>query len=134
VKNLTVGLEPALLGPDFKISEELQERGIIDFLAVGHENPVEGRENPGFPIDQGAIAVESQDSEATEVEHGVQRLTRGLRRGLPWFAAPWLCSFRRLQLPLVAGCRAVQNWRLCSSRLPDFERLRQLKGDSGFGR
>src|ERR1700732_4003377 len=99
LKNLTVGLELALLGPDFEISEELQERGVINFLAVGHENAVQGRENPSFPIDQGAIAVESQDPEAIEVEHlGVQTNSR-IVRGLPSFAAPGLGSFAAFGLP-----------------------------------
>src|ERR1700730_630235 len=95
LKNLTVGPELALLGPDFEISEELQERGVINFLAVVQENRVQGRKNPSFPIDQGAIAVESQCSEAVEVEHGVQTHSRIYR----WAAVFCRSVFR-------AGCRA----------------------------
>src|ERR1700704_7016906 len=76
LKNLTVGLELALLGPNFEIPEELQQRGVINFLAVGPENAVQGRENSSFPIDQGAITVESQRSKAVEVEHGARTHSR----------------------------------------------------------
>ena len=52
-KNLTVGLELALLGPDFEVSKELQQPGVINFLAVGHENSVQGRAESPFPSRSG---------------------------------------------------------------------------------
>src|SRR4029077_6672239 len=109
----------------------LQEGDVINVLAVGHENAVQGRENPSFPIDQGAIAVESQDPEAIEVEHGCRR---GLCR---WAAFFGLLLGWALSLPpasLRAGCRAHRKWHLRQSPLPQLERPRQLKGDSGLGR
>jgi hypothetical protein len=53
----------------FEVAIKFQERGVVNLFAVGREDAVQSRKKSSFPVDQRAVAVESENFEAAEVEH-----------------------------------------------------------------
>ena len=82
LENLAIGTELALFGFRFEFRVKTQEFGVGDGLAVAGENRAQRGEYPGLPVDQGAVAVESQETELIEVQHAARKKrTQGF--------APW---------------------------------------------
>lgn len=68
-QNFAIGMEFALLTQLFEVAIKFQERGIINLLAVGRQDAVQGGKKARFPIDQRAVTIEGENLEAAEVKH-----------------------------------------------------------------
>jgi hypothetical protein len=71
-----------LFGLRFEFRVKAQEVGVGDGLAVAGENRAQRGEYPGLPVDQGAVAVEGQETEWSKFN--MRRARKRAQGFTPW--------------------------------------------------
>jgi hypothetical protein len=81
-EDFAIGLKRRLFRAEFEVSIELEQSCIVHFLCVGRQNAMKNGKDTGFPLNQGSVAIEGEDLEAAEVDHGVWVLSQ--TQGSAW--------------------------------------------------
>jgi hypothetical protein len=74
LQHFTVAPIRSLLGARLKVAIALKDCGVVNIFAMRGKNAVHAAENSLIPVDESAVAIESENFEPAEVEHGAGHL------------------------------------------------------------
>jgi hypothetical protein len=70
LQNFAIAPVWSLLGTRLEVAIKLEDRSVVSILAMGGEDTMHAAQNSFLPVDEGAVAIESENFKSAEVEHG----------------------------------------------------------------
>src|ERR1700758_787556 len=78
-QNLAIRLEGWLFGTLLEVSVELEDGSVVNMFGMRRKDAVKRWKQSGLPVNKGPIAIECEDLEAAEVEHGQYYFRRPMK-------------------------------------------------------